>query len=103
MASEAGMNDLILDECVVCGRRAQSRHHEPPKGMGGTKRQLPRLSLCGVGNEDATTRHGARHHSDLKFEKHNDTHPRRVVLAYTKKLEDEIEAHEERYHLGNPF
>ena len=41
--------------------------------------------------------------NDLKFEKHNDTHPRRVVLAYTKKLEDEIEAHEERYHLGNPF
>ena len=62
------MNDLIAEDCVVCGRLARSRHHEPPKGMGGTKRHLSRLSLCGVGNEDATTCHGARHHSDLKFE-----------------------------------
>ena len=71
MASEAEMNDLIAEDCVVCGRLAQSRHHEPPKGMGGTKRHLSRLSLCGVGNEDATTCHGARHHSDLKFERRN--------------------------------
>jgi len=65
------MNDLIAEDCVVCGRRAQSRHHEPPKGMGGTRIKRPVLSLCCIGNEDATTCHGARHHSDLKLEKHN--------------------------------
>lgn len=61
-------HDLIGELCVVCGRRAQSKHHEPPKGMGGTKIPKPRLSLCGVGNENPSTCHGARHHNDLHFE-----------------------------------
>lgn len=55
--------------CVVCGRRTQSNHHVQPKGMGGREDEGPTLSVCGVGNEDTTTCHGAAHQGLLKFKR----------------------------------
>lgn len=59
---------MVRPWCVVCGRPATNRHHEPPKGIGGVGRkgkEPPVLSLCGHGNVDGC--HGMRHRGDLQF------------------------------------
>ena len=60
-------HDMVQRYCAVCGRPAGSRHHEPPKGLGGvgTKGiEPPRVSLCGTGN---TGCHGLRHAGRLEL------------------------------------
>lgn len=62
--------DMIRPWCVVCGRPATNKHHEPPKGIGGIGKkgiEPPVISLCGSGT---TGCHGMRHAGKIKFRWH---------------------------------
>ena len=56
--------DLVRPWCVWCGKPASNLHHEPPKGLGGTKSHRAVISLCGSGT---TGCHGLRHAGRVEF------------------------------------
>ena len=49
--------------CGVCGKPTEAQHHIVYRSQGGA--DGPTISVCGRGNEDATTCHGALHRHDL--------------------------------------
>ena len=60
-------HDELHPWCIVCGKPATNKHHEPPKALGGIGRkglEPPRISLCGSGT---TGCHGKRHAGEIKF------------------------------------
>lgn len=59
-----GRPSLHSPYCVVCGAPATNQHHVIIKGMGGSKRQIPTVSLCGLGNTSGCHRlaHAMRLH-----------------------------------------
>lgn len=60
-----GRPSLHSPYCVVCGKPATNQHHVIIKGMGGSRRQIPTVSLCGMGNTSGC--HGLAHSMRLHF------------------------------------
>ena len=60
-----GRPSLHSPYCVVCGKPATNQHHVVIKGMGGSRRQIPTVSLCGMGNTSGC--HGLAHAMRLHF------------------------------------
>ena len=59
-------HDMVQRYCIVCGRPATDRHHEPPKGLGGVGSkgvEPPVVSLC----DNFTGCHAMRHRNDLEL------------------------------------
>lgn len=59
-------HDMLQRFCIVCGRPATDKHHEPPKGLGGVGSkgtEPPMVSLC----DNFTGCHALRHRHELEL------------------------------------
>ena len=62
-----GKPSIETEACPFCGRVAMNRHHILPKGMGGTRRRdIPTVTVCGMGN--ASGCHGRLHDHTLELD-----------------------------------